>query len=323
MLMSQQITMVCLEDLVPADHIYRRFNALWNFKAVKKHLKAAEKDNNHKGYGIERLFKCLLLQFMEDLSDRELERYLQENTAGKWFCGFDLMDLTPNFTVFTKARSRIGAKKLSKIFSELRDQLKTQGYMNEVFSFVDASHLISKANLWEERDKAIKLKYDKLNNEILPKVARDHQARIGCKGNDKYWYGYKKHASVDMQSGLINKVAITPANVTDSQGFKHVCPSQGAIYADKGYCTKDAKQAAAKNNCHLAAIKKNNMKGKNRDKDRWYSKIRSPYERVFSQQNKRIRYCGVAKNQFAAFMEAICFNLKRLTVLDPPDLVFA
>ena len=26
----------------------------------------------------------------------------------------------------------------------------------------------------------------------------------------------KKHASVDMQSGLINKVAITPANVTDA-----------------------------------------------------------------------------------------------------------
>jgi len=29
---------------------------------------------NYKGYGVVRLFKCLLLQFMEDLSDRELER---------------------------------------------------------------------------------------------------------------------------------------------------------------------------------------------------------------------------------------------------------
>ena len=65
------------------------------------------------------------------------------------------------------------------------------------------------------------------------------------------------------------------------------------------------------------------MKGKNKNLDRWYSQLRSPYERVFSQQKRRTRYCGIAKNQFAAFMEAICFNLKRLTALDPPDLLLA
>lgn len=191
--------------------------------------------------------------------------------------------------------------------------------MSEVFSFVDATHLIAKANLWEERDKAIAAKYEKLNNETLPEVARDVQAKIGCKGKDKYWYGYKKHVSVDMQSGLINKVAVTPANLTDANGLSHVCPSQGAIYADKGYCIKPAQIAAARNNCHLAAIKNNNMKSKNKDKDRWYSMIRSPYERVFSNSNKRVRYVGVAKNQFTAFMQAICFNLKRIIIIAPPD----
>ena len=108
--------------------------------------------------------------------------------------------------MFSKIRQRIGINRLSKIFSCLRDQSKSQGLMNEVFSFVDASSLISKAQLLEERDKAVKQKYDKLNNEILPKIANDKQARIGCKGKNKYWYGFKKHVSVDMQSGLINKV---------------------------------------------------------------------------------------------------------------------
>ena len=312
--------MVSLEDLVPADHMYRRFLELWKFDNAAKRLNKIEKDNNYKGYGALRLFKCLVLQFMEDLSDRELKKYLQENNAAKLFCGFELTEPTPNHTVFTRVRARIGTEKLSKLFSDLRDQLQNQGYMNEVFSFVDATHLISKANLWKERDKAIKKKYDKLNNEVLPKVAHDKQARIGCKGKDKYWYGYKKHASVDMQSGLINKVAVTPANVPDADGLKNVCPSQGAIYADKGYCGKKAKSAAAKRQCHLAAIRKNNMLDKNKDQDRWYTKIRAPYERVFSQQNKRVRYVGVAKNQFATFMEAICFNLKRLAALDPPNL---
>ena len=315
-----QIEMISLDELVPTTHTYRKFSAIWSFKHATKQLKKLEKDNPYKGYGLLRIFKCLLLQFMEDLSDRELEHFIQENTAAKWFCGFGLAENTSDYSVFSKVRKRLGTKISSKIFTDLRDQLRKNGLISEVFSFVDASHLISKASLWEERDEAIKKKYEKLNNESLPKVAHDKQARIGCKGKEKYWYGYKKHTSVDMQSGLINKVAVTPANVTDSKGMKHVCPNGGAIYADKGYCDKHAKKATAKKGCHLRAIKKNNMKGKNKELDRWVSHLRSPYERVFSKQSKRVRYCGVAKNQFSAFMQAICFNLKRLSVLDPPNL---
>lgn len=313
----KQVEMVCLDQVVSANHRYRGFIRVWDFKEVDKTLSVLKSGNPNEGYGIEKLFRCLLLQFLEDLSDRELEVFLQENMAGKWFCGFSLREETPDHTVFTRARKKIGASLLSKLFEQLRGQLKSQGYMNEVFTFVDTSHLIAKASLWEERDKAIQQRYEKLNNDILPKVAHDKQARIGCKGKNKYWYGYKKHISLDMQSGMINKVAVTPANVTDAQGLRHVCPQRGAVYADKGYCTQPARTVTARKGCHLAAIKKNNMKDKNADKDRWYSKIRAPYERVFSQAPKRVRYKGIAKNQFAEFMNALCFNLKRLLVLKP------
>lgn len=315
-----QVTMVSLEDLVNQNHQYRQFKKLFNFQEVACELKSVESGANYKGYGVSRLFKCLLLQFMEDLSDRELERYLSDSNAAKWFCDFSLTELTPDHSVFSKIRTKIGTNKLSKIFSIFRDQLRSNGYISEVFTFVDASHLISKANLWEERDEARKQKYEKLNNESLPKVAHDKQAKIGCKGKNKFWYGYKKHVSVDMQSGLINKIAVTPANVTDANGFKHVCPNDGAVYTDKGYCVKPSKQAAKRKGVHLAAIKKNNMQGKNRDLDRWVSTIRSPYERVFSKQRRNVRYVGVAKNQFSEFMNAICFNLKRLLVISPAQM---
>lgn len=167
--------------------------------------------------------------------------------------------------------------------------------MGEVFTFVDATHLISKARLWEERDAARKKKYEKLNNETLPKVARDKQVKIDCKGGSKFWYGYKKHVSVDIQSGMINKVAITPANVTDAKGFTYVLPKSGAIYADKGYCTSSAKSASASKGIHLCSVKKNNMKDKNFDLDKYYTMILSPFERVFSKDNKRLRYVGIAK----------------------------
>jgi IS5 family transposase len=247
------------------------------------------------------------------MSDSELERYLADSNAGKWFCDFGLTETTPDHTVFSRMRKKLGTNLLSKIFAIFRDQLRSAGYMSEVFTFVDATHLISKATLWEERDEARKRRFEKLNNESLPIVAQ--QARIGCKGGNKFWYCYKKHVSVDIQSGMINKVAVTAANLTDAKGLALVCPRSGAVYTDKGYCTLPARIAASKKGVYLCAVKKNNMKGKNFDLDKYYTKIRAPFERVFSKDNKRLRYIGIAKNQFAGFMNAICFNLRRLTIL--------
>ncbi len=78
-----QVEMVCLNDLVPYTHYYRPFSELWTFEFANQQLKKLEKDNPYKGYSRLRLFKCLLLQFMEDLSDRELEKFLQKNNAAK------------------------------------------------------------------------------------------------------------------------------------------------------------------------------------------------------------------------------------------------
>ena len=147
---------------------------------------------------------------------------------------------------------------------------------------VDATHIIFKATLWKEREKAIEAKLEKLNNQTVPDFATDKDARFGAKSKNKFWFGYKKHVLVDIQSGLINKVAITYANVIDSKGFRNVTPKQGAVYADKGYCDKNVQRVAKANNLHLCAIKKNNMKGKNFDLDKWYCALRSRFMKGFS-----------------------------------------
>lgn len=199
-----QMEMVDLDRLLPFPQPYYRFQA---------YLPDATKALGD-GYEVERLFRCLLLPFMEDLSDRELGRYLEKTLAAKWFYGFTLSAPTPDSSLFTRVRARIGPTRLSQLFATMRKPLKAAGGMSEVFTFVNATHLtIAKATLWEERDKARQQKIDQLNNEVLPKMAADTQTRIGCKGKKKYWYGYKEHVSVDMPSGLINKVATTPTNI--------------------------------------------------------------------------------------------------------------
>ena len=117
-----------------------------------------------------------------------------------------------------------------------------------------------------------------------------------------------------MQSGLINKVSVTKANVTDADGAKHVLPRTGAVLADKGYV--GAIKDMLNKGIHPMVILRNNMNEKNRDRDRWITTLRSPYEGTFSKQNKRVRYRGVTKNQAAEFLFAIAFNFRRVLVLE-------
>ena len=309
-----QTEIVNINELVPENHTYRRLKSIMDFDRIVKSITVKKKDAGAIGYGIDRLVMCLVLQFMEDLSDREMERFIAENNAGKWFCDFTISEKTPDYSSFCKFRNKLGCKQISNIFAEVKVQLTEKGYLSETFTFVDATALTSKLALWEEKDKSIKDGYDKLNNEVLPKYAKDKEMRIGAKSKKKFWIGYKKHVSVDMQSGLINKVAVTKANVTDADGAKHVLPNAGAVLADKGYV--GAIKDMLNKGIHPMVILRNNMNEKNRDKDRWITTLRSPYEGTFSKQNKRVRYRGVAKNQAAEFLFAIAFNFRRVLVLE-------
>ena len=131
---SDFVLFVRLDELVPSEHQYRKFKKLFDFESIRLKLLEAESAANYKGYGVLRLFKCLLLQFMEDLSDRELERYISDSNAAKWFCDFKLTEKTPDYSVFSRLRKKIGTETLSDIFAILRDQLRSQGYMSEVFT---------------------------------------------------------------------------------------------------------------------------------------------------------------------------------------------
>lgn len=310
-----------LELFVRKDHPYRQILELVDFKELTRELEGCYSDIGRGGYPVEAGFKCLLLQYAEDLSDRELERFLEENNAGKFFCGFRLDDKTPDFSYFSVLRKRIGTERLAGMFNRVRDSLKAVGLIREIFTFVDATQLVSKMSTWADRDRAIKEGLERFNNATAARIAKDKEARFGCKGKDKFWYGYKKQAAVDMRHGLINKVAVIKANVPDHKGLKNVCPDGGMVFGDKGYCPKEAQRELARRGCHSGIILKNNMQGKDRDKDRWLTQVRMPYEGVFSRDSGRARYSGIVKNQFQAFMEALAFNFKRLIKIASPPLV--
>lgn len=57
---------VTLNDLVAKNHMYRNFMQVWDLREIEAEFKMIEKGRDHKGYGLFRLFKYVLLQFMEN-----------------------------------------------------------------------------------------------------------------------------------------------------------------------------------------------------------------------------------------------------------------
>jgi IS5 family transposase len=308
-------------ELVGDEHPYRKLLAIIDLSALCEPLRSLfREDFGRPGYHIESGFAALILQWMEDLSDRELERFLRENIAGKYFCGFTLTEKTPDHSYFSVLRRTIGTERLAKLFSGLGEKLRQRGLVKDRFTFVDASQLISKVSLWGERDKAIKAGEKTLNNKNLSKFTVDKDASYGSKGKDKFWYGYKRHVGVCMENGMITKTAATTAKVGDDKGLKHICPKGGTVVGDKAYCLNEAQKTIKRKGCQSGAILKNNMKDKDHERDRILAKMRMPYERVFSKMSKISRYRGIAKVQFQVLMEALIHNFKRLIAIEAPPI---
>lgn len=267
-----------LESIVRADHPYRKTNELVNFRTLlQPYHKIYSGIGRPTEYSIETMFKCILIQFMEDLSDRQLEQYLQENNAAKWFCGFGLLEKTPDHSQFGIFRNRLGVENLKELHNSIVESLRKKKMISDTFTFIDTTAIVSKMALWEERDKVIK-------------------------------------------DGFITGVSVKAGNENDWDMFKNVMPLSGAVLADKIFDTNELQEFCKAHGLHSMIIKKNNRKDKNRDLDRFLTKLRSPFERMFTHFKKkkndgghiRTHFRGLLKVEFQILGKAIGSNLKRL-----------
>jgi transposase, IS5 family len=309
------------EKTVPADHPFRELEKLVNFEELVEPLRGFYQTLGRTGVDVEKGFRALIVQFWEDLSDRQMEYAVQSNMAVRWFCKFSLDEDTPDHTYFCKLRKRLGTKRIADTFKQINKILEGYGMFGNVFTFIDASAIVTKKVLWKERDKAITEGQETLNNLNVEKYAKDTDAKWGRKSKTNVWFGYKRHEAVDTRFGLKKKVVVTPANVLDYEVMKSVCPNQGMVLTDKLYDVAEADKWIKAKGCHAATIRKKNNKNKNRDLDRWRSSVRMPFEGVFSKTRKRAKFRGLEKVTMQCFFEAICHNLKKAVTILPMESV--
>jgi transposase, IS5 family len=329
-----------LDTLVEPSHVLRKVKERLLVKEAAEERERWKKSLGREGYGAETGLRALFLQFWGNHSDREMEQRLRYDIAYRWFCDFTMESQTPDHTFFCRMRKAMGAETILVMFNEMVKDAKLKKILKPFEAFVDASAIRRKEAQWAERDREIEeqagepeekqpkpsaeasadRKGSANSKENVAAFSADSEARWGCKRKAengrpaKYWFGYKRHVCVDTASGLIEKIAVTPANVNDSNAFGLVCPWGKRILADRGYDTGEVYAILEKKGCidRVMRTKRGKGTGFDAERNKWIGRRRSPWEMVFAHTNKRTRYMGLKKTFLQAILEAIVYNMKRL-----------
>ena len=100
-----------VEEFVSVEHRYRKLLKLVDWAELGRPLRSLYSDIGRRGYPVEQGLKCLFLQFLEDRSDRQMEAYLQENLAAKYFCNLEFPPHALRRTILQNVRqSQISGK---------------------------------------------------------------------------------------------------------------------------------------------------------------------------------------------------------------------
>lgn len=109
---------------------------------------------------------------------------------------------------------------------------------------------------------------------------RDRDAGFSVK-NGQVHYGYKSHIKVDVDHHLVRSLAVTPANVHDSD-IDLVTEGDYAAYRDKGYFGKPVHAPDVVDKTRCRSVRGRRLNGGQQKRNRVIGRIRSPGERPFS-----------------------------------------
>jgi len=303
------------EDLIPADHLLRRLSEAVDFCFVGPLVSDCYcADNVRPSWYPVVLFKVVFLQFLYDLSDREVDDQVNLHLACKWFAGLMPEEAAPDHTTICRFRAKLGPEKFQEIFNRIIERARSEGLVHDRLRIIDATHLAAKVDLF------------RLSESERAKVEQhcpDPDARFGRKSKTKSFYGYKEHAAIDADSELITAVAVTPGNVADSEVFEPlVDPQAREVTADKGYDTNANHQKLKRQGQRSSIIIKKNRTDADiiGHADAQSQSERRNIERKFAEQKKyhglaTARYWGLAKVTIQVLVTCIVVNCKKMTKL--------
>ena len=125
-----------LEDLIPADHFYRRLERTLDLAFVRDLVRGTYAEAGRPSIDPVVFFKLQLILFFEGVrSERQLLRIVADRLSLRWYLGYDLTESLPDHSSLTRIRERYGLAVFRRFFEAVVDQCDAAGLVwgQEVF----------------------------------------------------------------------------------------------------------------------------------------------------------------------------------------------
>jgi transposase len=139
---------VNLEDLVPQDHILRRFESLLSLDFLYEETRRHYSYTGQPSVDPVVLFKMMLVGYLFGISsERKLASEIRVNLAFRWYLGYDLDESTPNHSVLSKARARFPETVFAGFFSRVVELCVQVGLVQGETVCLDSTLIKANASL--------------------------------------------------------------------------------------------------------------------------------------------------------------------------------
>jgi IS5 family transposase len=287
------------------------------------------------------MFKVLILQTQNNLSDERTEFYLRDRLTWMRFLGLGLGDPVPDANTiwtFREALTRAGA--VETLFTRFDQQLRAQGYLAMSGQLVDASLVAApKQRNTHAEKQAIK-------EGRVPEDWQDQPAKLRQKDRDARWtvkttkakpraggmprvdlaipaFGYQNHLSADRRHRLIRRWLVSDAAAHAGARLADLLDpdnTAGGVWADTGYRSKKnedlLRQRMLVSHIHRKKPAGRPMPERTARANARKSAVRAHIEHVFAEQKARmglfVRTIGLARATTKIGLANLVHNMRRL-----------
>lgn len=293
------------------------------------------------------MFKVLILQTQNNLSDERTEFYLRDRLTWMRFLGLGLGDPVPDAnTIWTFREALAKAEAIQPLFARFDRGLRARGYLAMSGQLVDASIVAA------PKQRNTRAEKQALKDGRVPDAWRAKPAKLRQKDRDARWtikttkakaqdgetrlldlaipeFGYQNHVSADRRHRLIRRFVVTDAAAHAGSRLDDLLdPGNTAsdVWADTGYRSKKnealLRARMLKSQIHRKKPSRRPMPLRTARANAKKSVVRAAIEHVFAEQKHRmglfVRTIGLARATTKIGLANLVHNMRRLIWLERP-----
>jgi transposase len=142
------VSLVSLDELVPADHFYRHLDRVLDLSFVRDLVQGRYASGGRPSVDPVVFFKLQFVLFFEGLrSDRLLMRTVADRLSVLWYLGYNVGEPLPDHSSLTRIRTRYGLDVFRRFFEAIVEQCQQAGLIWGRELYFDATHVLADASM--------------------------------------------------------------------------------------------------------------------------------------------------------------------------------